>query len=240
LENIEAEYACAAVWDERHASLLRAGTDRNQSEKWLACFLPALSGHNALDLLDLGCGTGYDSLELARRGMRVTGIDYSEVAVAQARAMALAEQLPVKFREVDIARPLPFPPNRFDAVISNLVLHSFSKDVTRRIIAEVKRSLKPGGLFLFHANSTEDRLPRLKHQRPARELEPDFYLLDGGQTMHFMSEEFCRELLAAWSIFELQHVRTFDTEGNVLKCAWRCIAQKPFSQHDSDVAPAHL
>ncbi len=221
----DANYADALVWDARHANLLEAGTDRNQAAKWTHCFLPLLSKHEARRLLDLGCGTGYDSLELARRGLTVTGIDYSEVALKQARTMALAEHSPVEFLQCDIAQPLPFPDAHFDAVMSNLVLHSFSKSGAHRIVDEVARCLKPGGLFLFHANSDEDKPYRLIHQQLVEELEPDFYLLNGGQTMHFMSEDFCRELLAGWTIHELERVRTFNADGTVSKCAWRCVAQ---------------
>jgi SAM-dependent methyltransferase len=222
----DGDYAAARVWDKRHANLLDGGTDRNQVEKWLLCFLPLLSDHGAERVLDLGCGTGYDSLELARRGLTVTGIDYSEVALKQARTMALAESLPVIFQQCDIALSLPFSDASFDAVMSNLVLHSFSKSVTRRIVDEVRRCLKPGGLFLFHANSDEDKPYRLAHQQLLRELETDFYLLNGGQTMHFMSKDFCRELLAQWTTLVLERVRTFNADGTVSKCVWRCAAQK--------------
>lgn len=221
------EYADSLIWDERHQTNLETGTDIDQVEKWLNGFLSILAEFKVRELLDLGCGTGYDCLELARRGIAVTGIDHSKIALDRARALAHVENLAVRFLQVDVGEPLPFPNAEFDAVMSNLVLHSFSDGASRQIIAEVWRCLKPGGLLLFHANSTEDLPYRTERQPIVRQLATDFYQLAGGQTMHFFSEKYCRELLAEWSILQLTHLRTLDSAGDLLKCAWRCVAQKP-------------
>jgi SAM-dependent methyltransferase len=221
------EYADSLVWDERHQTNLESGTDIDQVKKWLNGLLSTLAEFGVRELLDLGCGTGYDCLELARRGIAVTGIDHSKIALDRARALAQAENLAVRFIQVDAGKPLPFPNADFDAVMSNLVLHSFSDGALRQIIGEVWRCLKPGGLLLFHANSTEDLPYRTKRQPIVRQLGADFYQLAGGQTMHFFSEEYCRELLAEWLILQLANLRTLDSTGDVLKCALRCVAQKP-------------
>jgi len=60
--------------------------------------------------------------------------------------------------------------------------------------AEVGRLVCPGGLFLFHVNALEDRPLRARWQ-PARELEADYVAEESGQTMHFFSEAYLRELL---------------------------------------------
>jgi hypothetical protein len=57
------------------------------------------------------------------------------------------------------------------------------------------------------------------------ELEPDYYREAHGQTMHFFSEEYCREVLGAFVVLELSHVPLQDAGGTVVKCVWRCVAQ---------------
>ena len=95
-----------------------------------------------MKILDVGCGTGNFSLELARLGARVTGIDISEPMLTRARSKAQSECLAIDFRRAD-ARRLPFDDNAFDAVVSVTALE-FVPDL-REALTEAFRVLKPGG-----------------------------------------------------------------------------------------------
>ena len=68
-----------------------------------ADFLEAVLGKKTR-LLDVPCGNGRHALELARRGCRMTGVDLSREFIAEARAAAKAEHLPVDFVETDMRR----------------------------------------------------------------------------------------------------------------------------------------
>ncbi len=219
------DYAAPDVWDARHRSILATG-DVDRSSEWLEPFIPLLIRLESRDVLDLGCGTGYDALALARRGYRVRGIDYSQVAIDEARRLSGGAGLDIDFRQGDIATPLPWPVAAFDAVISNLVLHSFSDSVLRGIVNEAERCLRAGGLFLFHANSTLDMDRRLATQPPERQLGPRSYVLAGGQTMHFFSREYCEDLLAGWQPIVMEAVTSCDPQGSPVKSVWRCAVRK--------------
>ncbi|HVS32437.1 MAG TPA: class I SAM-dependent methyltransferase [Thermoanaerobaculia bacterium] len=98
-------------------------------------------------ILEYGCGLGGQAFELADRGATVTGIDISDVAVAQARRRAAAhapERL--KFVTAD-AENLEFPDASFDLVCGSGILHHLDLD---RSLAEVKRVLRPGGHGIFY------------------------------------------------------------------------------------------
>jgi len=218
-------YAPASVWDTKFRAILAAG-EPDRSAQWLDPFLPLLAAHGCHRVLDLGCGTGFDALALARRGFAVEGVDYSQVAIDAAIAMADAAGMAIGFRQGDIGLTLPYADAAFDAVISNLVLHSFAEAALRRVIAEVARCLRPGGLLLFHANATEDRDRRLAFQPPERQLGPRSYVLDGGQTMHFLGREDVAAQLAGWDLIELAPVTRRDAAGNPIKQVWRCAAAK--------------
>ncbi len=69
----------------------------------------------SLEILDIGCGTGRHSLELARRGYRVKGIDLSENMLDKARENARKEKLKVEFKKAD-ARYFDFH-GQFDMAI---------------------------------------------------------------------------------------------------------------------------
>jgi SAM-dependent methyltransferase len=132
-----------------------------------------------------------DAARLAGEGYSVTAIDLSGEAIGRAQAKFGAM---VRFMVADITRRLPFPDRGFDAVMSNVVVHMFPDGVTRAVFAEAGRLVRTGGLFLFHVNALEDR-PLRARSLPARELEPDYVAEESGQTMHFFSEAYLRELL---------------------------------------------
>lgn len=217
-------YADSRVWDKRFRAILPAG-DPDRSNQWLDPFLPLLAKKECRRVLDLGCGSGHDAVALARRGFAVSAIDHSPLAVAAAERLAAGAGAAVSFRQGDIGLPLPYQSAAFDAVLSNLLLHAFDGSVLRSIIAEVRRCLRPSGLFLFHVNSTEDVPLRLARQPAERQLGPCSYVLAGGQTMHFFSRSDCDVLLAGWSMLDLEAVTSFSADGLALKHAWRCAAQ---------------
>ena len=174
-------------------------------------------------ILELGCGTGHDAARLAGEGHLVTAIDISGQAIEQARATfgSIAT-----FMVADMTRRLPFPDGRFDAVMSNVALHMFPDGVTRALFAEVRRVVRPGGLFVFHVNALEDR-PLRARSLPARELEPDYVAEESGQTMHFFSGAYLRELLADWREVQLVPVPVAHRKtGELFKQVWRGLARR--------------
>jgi len=95
------------------------------------------------DLLEIGCGMGYDSLEFIKRGVRVTATDLTETATDFARRhFEVAGVTPSDVRIAN-ALALPFDDNSFDGVWSNGVLHATGD--THAAIQEARRVLKPGG-----------------------------------------------------------------------------------------------
>jgi 2-polyprenyl-6-hydroxyphenyl methylase/3-demethylubiquinone-9 3-methyltransferase len=97
-------------------------------------------------VLDLGCGGGFMSEALARLGARVTGVDPCAEVIAIAKAHAATSALSIDYR-VGTGERLPLFPSQFDCVVSADVLeHVADLDL---VLDEVRRALKPGGLFLF-------------------------------------------------------------------------------------------
>ncbi len=91
-------------------------------------------------ILDLGCGTGHLTAQIAESGVEVVGIDASEDMVRVA-----SENYPDIRFEVADARSLPFE-NEFDAVFSNAVLHWVRPP--EAVVESVWRTLRPGGRFV--------------------------------------------------------------------------------------------
>jgi len=98
------------------------------------------------ELLDVGCGGGLLAEELARAGFAVTGIDPAPETIETARAHASASRLSIVY-ETGAGEHLPFPDASFDHVTCCDVLEHV--DDVDRVIAEIARVLRPGGLFFY-------------------------------------------------------------------------------------------
>lgn len=108
-------------------------------------------------ILDLCCGQGRHSLELARRNFKnIEGLDRSHYLIQKAKARAKKEDMNIKFREGD-ARKIPSPPDTFDVV--TILGNSFGYFETiqddLRVLKEVFRVLKPWGKLLIEITDGE-------------------------------------------------------------------------------------
>ncbi|MDK2832355.1 MAG: D-alanine-D-alanine ligase [Methanolobus sp.] len=102
-------------------------------------------------VLDLCCGQGRHTLELARRGIKnLDGLDRSHYLIQRAKNTAKKESLGVKFKEGD-ARKTPYTTDTFDVVmvLGNSFGYFETSDEDLRVLKEVKRILKPWGKVLL-------------------------------------------------------------------------------------------
>lgn len=117
--------------------------------------------------LDVAAGRGRNSLALARAGLRVVALDYSEPALRALGAAARAARLPIWPVLADLERAaLPLRPGSFDAVINVNFLD-------RALVAQLAQALKVGGLLLFDTFLVEQAA--LGHPRDPR------FLLEHGE-----------------------------------------------------------
>jgi SAM-dependent methyltransferase len=106
-------------------------------------------------VLDLCCGPGRHSLELARRGCTVTGVDRTAEYLQDARRRAQEEGLSVEFVEADMRRFVR--PAAFDAVVNMFTAFGYFRDPEddARVLRNVRESLRPGGRLLIDVMGKE-------------------------------------------------------------------------------------
>ena len=103
-----------------------------------------------LHFLELGCGAGPNLLWLAQKGMRVSGVDISPMALKLAHQTleraGYSRQIG-QFIESSVNR-VPFADGSFDGIIEACVFQHLAKADRLQAFSEVKRLLKPGGVFV--------------------------------------------------------------------------------------------
>ncbi len=147
-------------------------------------------------ILDIGCGTGRNSIYLAKRGFRVSACDFVDEAVDTAKARS--KDLRIDFRVVDLGVRWPYPNSAFDAVLDCNSTVNLRKNDRSNAISEALRVLKPGGHYLFYG---------MKAGRgTGNDPEPNSFLVNGKKFEKHYSKD---ELFEAYKGFNV--VRT----GNV-------------------------
>ncbi|MDD5502191.1 MAG: class I SAM-dependent methyltransferase [Candidatus Thermoplasmatota archaeon] len=106
-------------------------------------------------ILDLCCGQGRHSLELAKRGFAVTGVDFTAQYLEKAHAKAKAQKLNAEFVNSDMREFCR--KCSFDAAINMFTSFGYFEDQKddEKVVRNLYDSLKPGGVLLMHMTSKE-------------------------------------------------------------------------------------
>jgi SAM-dependent methyltransferase len=187
-----------AEWDRWAADYVANGERSWQlgrgEEEWGIWGIPESDVHllpdalEGLDTIELGCGTGYVSAWLARRGARPVGIDNSEEQLATARRLQLEHGLEFPLIHGN-AESVPLPDERFDLAISEYGASIWADPY--RWVPETSRLLRPGGRLIFLVNGTILMLcmPDAEEAATDRLLRPYFGLhrleWTGDETVNF-------------------------------------------------------
>src|SRR5262245_28331220 len=150
-DNVYGDFASDAEFAVRREAY---GEDLGQSSwttatEWLG-FADLLGIGPKSEVLEVGSGSGGPAVYLAiKQGCRITGVDINEHGISNARTLAQSRGVAdrAQFEAVDARGQLPFPAERFDAIVSNdAMCHIAGRpDVLR----DWRRMVKPGGRVLF-------------------------------------------------------------------------------------------
>jgi methyl halide transferase len=126
--------------------------------------------------VELGCGTGTNSIYLASRGFDMTGLDCASAALRQAREKAAEAGANVRFLEADLCR-LALDPEPFDFIFDRGCYHSVRRLDIAGFLKSLRRLSRPGTRYLLlagNANEEGPGPPRVHEHEIRSELESLF------------------------------------------------------------------
>ena len=180
-------------WNGVHKSYSR---DEIKYDDWLDRFENIVTNCKT-PILDLGCGSGNNTLYLINKNKKVVAADLSSNAI---------ENIKKNFPEISDAKcfnmldGMPFEDNSFEVIIADLSLHYFKKEDTEKVINELKRILTTNGHLIIRVNSIND----VNHGAgQGLEIEKHLFQTQDGRLKRFFDEEDIREFFKDFKIIYL-------------------------------------
>jgi SAM-dependent methyltransferase len=174
----------------------------------------------ATDVLELGAGHGRDALYFAADGFTVHAMDCSAAGLRQlqeaARERGIAHRVQATMH--DVRNPLPIEQSSVDAVYAHMLLcMALSTKQIHATVSEVRRVLRPGGVFVYTVRHTAD--PHFG----AGIAHGDHIFEHGGFAVHFFDRNLVDALARGWALNE---VHSFE-EGELPRRLWRVTQTLP-------------
>ena len=167
-------------------------------------------------VLDLGCGLGRHSVLFARYGFKVTAADISDEALGYLKKNSRENGIEMTCRKADMEQ-LPFPDCGFDCVFAMHSAGHTDSEGIKRVMAEIKRVLKPDGTVFMTLCSkdsetfTRSDLPKVDDNTVLKNEAPE-----QGVPHFFADREDIKRLFADFELVKVRHIDDCFTEG-----AWK-------------------
>ncbi len=192
------------AWERVFQTEGKVFTDPHQNMPEVITQLQSIAAHR---ILDLGCGTGRHIVNLAQNGFSIFGLDNSRQGLSTTKTWLNEVNLSAELVNQEMTDPFPWEENFFDGVISVQVIHHADITTIKKIILEIKRVLRKGGLLFI-------TVPKLKNQATKyEEIEPNTFVpLDGwekGLPHHYFTPQ---ELKSFFTGFDIRDIHLDDIQ----------------------------
>lgn len=179
-------------------------------------------------VLDLGCGAGRHTVYLAQEGFEVYALDISPEGVERTAQWLTREGLQANLQQADITA-LPYPDDLFDSIVSVSVLHHNTIANIRTAMAEIRRTLRPGGLLFAtecakgdHQDGQGEQIENGTYLAPEDADQP-------GVPHHFFDEDEVKAQLHGFVVIELERDAQEFVDGSgrrALSVHWDILAER--------------
>lgn len=180
-------------------------------------------------VVDLGCGTGSNAIEIKRRvhGVRVVGVDADPTILDIARQKAEAARLDVELHQA-MASTLPFPDGAVDKIVSSLFFHHLNTRDKFQVLRECRRVLcLGGGLFVADWSTAQGLIAAMGFSLVR--------LLDGFEVTRDNAEGRLPELVEEAGFVRVKTVQTINSPAGTIALI-KALRGKGHADDDQDVA----
>ena len=187
-----------------------------KESNWLDQYTEIFSESPRKPIIDLGCGSGAESIYLINGGYDVISCDFSKTILD--KLTSLDSRIITKC--FNIENGLPFKDSAAHIILASLSLHYFSWKSTEKILKEIKRVLDIDGYLICRLNSIND----INHGAGSGiEIENNYYEI-GGNRKRFFDESSIENLFSDWKIVDRKecNIRRFMRP----KKAWEIVVTK--------------
>jgi cyclopropane fatty-acyl-phospholipid synthase-like methyltransferase len=149
-------------------------------------------------LLELGAGSGKDSIFFAKQGFDVTAVDFSENSIQLIEKLSKEAEVTVTCILQDLDK-LAIK-DTFDVIYADLALQFFTDEQTKRLFTKIHTLLNKKGVLLARCKSTKDALCF-----QGEEIETNMFLLDG-RIRHFFTKKYMKKVTKVFSSTKIKEV----------------------------------
>jgi ubiquinone/menaquinone biosynthesis C-methylase UbiE len=181
------------IWEEKWGR--RGNEPPNNFAK--RCFLLIKKRH-LKTLLDVGCGNGRDSLYFARKGLKVTAVDFSKNGLKLLKRIIDRDKIKNITPICRETTKLNFKDNSFDVIYAHLSLHYFYDKTTTKIFDKLYKMLKKNGLIFIKCKSTDDAF-----YGEGKKVEENIFIKKN-QIRHFFDKDYMKEKLEKFKILKIR------------------------------------
>lgn len=146
-----------------------------------------------LHFLEMGCGAGPNLLWLAKKGIKVSGVDIAPTVVALARQILEENKCGGrigKLLEASVTQ-VPWPDESFDGILEACVFQHLDREDREKTFGEVRRLLKPGGIFVGYLLDVGHTVYQTKCSEERPEDPGTLILKDGTSNLHLTNIGLC-------------------------------------------------
>lgn len=186
-------------WDSIHKNFRK---EDMKTDGWLEPFVSIITKCET-PILDLGCGSGNDTLYFAEKGKKVIACDQSAVAIDN-----IQKNIPDVYetRCFNMLEGFEFADGSFDIICADLCLHYFREKDMKNILSEIKRMLTPNGHVFVRVNSINDVNYGAGE---GEEVEPHLYRTRDGMLKRFFDEEDMYRFFSDFQIVFLEEQKMY-------------------------------
>ena len=216
-------------WDSIHKNYERSEI---KTDNWLEPFEDIIARCSG-PILDLGCGSGNDTMYFVEKGKKVYVCDQSQHAISN-----IEKNFPevVECKCFNMIDGLDYQNDFFEIICADLSLHYFTEKDTANILKEIRRVLIPDGHLLMRVNSVNDTN---FGAGVGEQIEPNLYRTEDGMYKRFFDEADIRRIFSDFDIMfcEEQKMLRYREEKCVFtvilkarKLTWRTLTEEDKKQ----------